>query len=191
MTREEAIGCILESSYPKDIIVSTTGMASREVFELREAMGHGHQRDFLTVGGMGHCNQIAVGLAMTRPDRRVFCIDGDGAAIMHMGSLAITGTMGLPNLTHIVLNNGVHDSVGGQPTVSRAISLTEIARACGYEASEPVKDKQALREAFGQAAHGESARFIEIFVRQGHRENLGRPTLTPAENKTAFMEFVK
>ena len=190
MTREEAVDCILKATSDDDIIVSTTGMASREVFELREANNQGHQQDFLTVGGMGHCSQIAMGVAMAKPDRRVVCIDGDGAAIMHMGSMAVIGASHLPNLTHIVLNNGVHDSVGGQPNVARDVDLTKIAQACGYSASNPAEDMAALHNAVTHTEGAQDTRFIEVFVRRGHRADLGRPTLSPAQNKAAFMEFV-
>lgn len=191
MTREEAIESILKTVADDSIIVSTTGMASREVFELRENMGEGHHKDFLTVGGMGHCSQIAFGLAMQKPDRQVFCLDGDGAALMHMGSMASIGAMGLSNYTHIVLNNGVHDSVGGQPTVSRAVNLTDIATACGYASLGPVTESEALQRAVEDAGKTQCSGFIEVFVRRGHRDNLGRPTHSPDDNKTAFMEFVK
>jgi len=191
MTREEAIQHILETVADDSIIVSTTGMASREVFELREKMGEGHQKDFLTVGGMGHCSQIAMGLAMQKPDKQIFCLDGDGAALMHMGSMAVAGTIGLQNFNHIVLNNGVHDSVGGQPTVSRAVNLTDIATACQYTSLGPVNEKESLQRAIQSAEHAPCSSFIEVLVRRGHRKNLGRPTQSPEQNKIAFMDYVR
>ncbi|MDR2343416.1 MAG: phosphonopyruvate decarboxylase, partial [Spirochaetaceae bacterium] len=131
-SREEAIEQIMLSS-PLDFFFSTTGMASRELYELREKHGMGHGRDFLTVGSMGHASSIALGAALARPDAAITCLDGDGAALMHLGAFASIGVLSPPNLRHIVLNNGSHDSVGGQPTVAFSIDLGAIARASGYK----------------------------------------------------------
>ncbi len=134
LKREEAIKLIIDTvDDDAVVVVSTTGKTSRELFEHRQARGQGHARDFLTVGGMGHTSQIALGVALQQPARPVFCLDGDGSVIMHMGSLAINAQWGSPNFTHIVLNNGVHDSVGGQPTVGFAIDFGQIAQAVGYK----------------------------------------------------------
>lgn len=110
---------------------SKIGMASREVFELREQQGEDHSRDFLTVGGMGHCSSIALGIAMAKSSKRVICIDGDGAVIMHMGAMHTIGSRGQPNFYQIVLNNGAHDSVGGQPTGALSMDLPGVAIAVG------------------------------------------------------------
>ena len=131
MSREAAIGHILAAS-GNDLVVSTTGKASREVYELREVRGHGHGHDFLTVGSMGHSSSIALGIALQKPERRVWCLDGDGAAIMHLGALALIGANRPANLIHIVLNNEAHESVGGMPTVAGKLDLPGIAKACGY-----------------------------------------------------------
>ena len=135
MSREEAIQTVAAALGEKDCIVSTTGMISRELFEYRAAMNQGHERDFLTVGSMGHASQIALGIAMAKPDRTVWCFDGDGAAIMHMGSMAIVANKAPKNYVHVVFNNGAHDSVGGQPTVGLKIDLSAVAKAVGYKAS--------------------------------------------------------
>lgn len=167
--REAAIEEILADLPPDAVVVSTTGMISREVYETRVRRGEGHARDFLTVGSMGHALMIALGIAREQPKRPVVCIDGDGAAIMQMGNLAIAGRSGATNLTHIVLNNAAHDSVGGQPTVGGEIDLTAIAEACGYNTVDgPV--------------------FREIKVAKGARKDLGRPKEKPQVNKTLFME---
>ncbi len=142
MNREEAIKLIIDETRPGDIIVSTTGKASREIFEYRES----HERDFLTVGSMGHASQIALGIALAKPGRRVFCIDGDGALIMHLGGLAIIGDKAPPNYVHVVINNGAHESVGGQPTVGFKIDIPAIARACGYRAALRAEDDIGLKE---------------------------------------------
>ncbi len=190
-SREEAIKAIIDSLDTDDIVVSTTGMPSREVFEYREQLGHGHQRDFLTVGGMGHASQIAAGIAAQKPNRRVICIDGDGAALMHMGSLAITGKSGLTNFTHIILNNGAHDSVGGQPTVGFDIDFVAIARACGYAAADSCKNASEVMNAVKFILEHDGPSLLEICVDKGNRADLGRPTVSPSENRDVFSAFVK
>ncbi len=186
LTREEAIAAII-NVLPEDVpIVSTTGMASRELFELREASGSGHNRDFLTVGGMGHAGQIAAGIALARPDRQVVCIDGDGAILMHMGSLAISADR--PNLLHIVINNGAHDSVGGQPTKGAVLDLTKIAKACGYARVSCAITKDEIINSVKFMLGGGSSSFLEVKCKRGARANLGRPTITPSENKVIFMK---
>ena len=188
MTREEAIEAIVESIGDRDVIVSTTGMASRELYEIRDRRGEGHDRDFLTVGSMGHSSQIALGIAMNRDEGRVICIDGDGAMLMHMGGMSTITTIGPKNLTHIVINNGVHDSVGGQPTVSREVDVLSIAKAMGYDTVASVDDVPALKDAIG---HAEGTAFIEVMVRKGNRDDLGRPKTTPVENKESLMKFIR
>lgn len=177
--REAAIGRILAVLPPDAVVVSTTGMISREVYELRERRGEGHSRDFLTVGSMGHASQIALGIALAQPERPVVCIDGDGASIMQMGNLAIAGRSGAANLTHIVLNNAAHDSVGGQPTVAGEISLKAVARACGY---------QVISRLRFEGTRGTAPRFLEVRVAKGARADLGRPKEAPRENKALFMK---
>ena len=147
LSREEAIQTVAAALGVKDCIVSTTGMISRELFEYRAAMNQGHERDFLTVGSMGHASQIALGIAMAKPDRKVWCFDGDGAAIMHMGSMAIVGNKAPKNYVHVVFNNGAHDSVGGQPTVGLKIDLPAVAKAVGYKTAISVDNKDDLEKA--------------------------------------------
>lgn len=167
--REAAIETLLDELGNDCVIVSTTGMISRELYETRERRGEGHARDFLTVGSMGHASQIALGIALAQPNRKVVCLDGDGASIMQMGNMAIVGQSSAENLTHIVLNNAAHDSVGGQPTVGGAIDLPKIAECCGYN----------------QPGH---PTFKQILVAKGARKDLGRPKEKPQENKALFME---
>ena len=190
MSREDAIKAVAASLAPKDIIVSTTGMISRELFEARVAWNQGHERDFLTVGSMGHASQIALGIALEKPDRRVWCFDGDGAVIMHMGSLAIIGKKSPENLVHVVFNNGAHDSVGGQPTVGLKIDLPTIAKAVGYKTVMTVDNETQLANILRDIKMKPCPAFIEIKVKKGNRKDLGRPTTTPIENKTALMDFL-
>lgn len=191
MTREEAIQTVAAALGEKDCIVSTTGMISRELFEYRAAMNQGHERDFLTVGSMGHASQIALGIAMAKTDRKVWCFDGDGAAIMHMGSMAIVANKAPKNYVHIVFNNGAHDSVGGQPTVGLKIDLPRVARAVGYPHTYSVSTKEDLMDVLNEVKKNNDLSLIEIKVKKGNRKDLGRPTTTPIQNKEALMTFLK
>ena len=193
LSREEAIQIVASALKPKDIIVSTTGMISRELFEARTAWGQGHERDFLTVGSMGHASQIALGIALEKKDRNVWCFDGDGATIMHMGSLAIVASKKPANYIHVVFNNGAHDSVGGQPTVGLKIDLPAVAKAVGYNATFSVSTKEELDSQLSVLSSQFKAGpvLLEIKVKTGNRKDLGRPTTTPIENKQALMQFLK
>ena len=191
LSREEAIKIVVDKLRKDDIVVSTTGMISRELFEYREALGQGHGADFLTVGSMGHASQIALAIALQKPNRRVFVFDGDGALLMHMGGMAIIGDYCPKNLVHIVFNNGAHDSVGGQPTVGLSIDLPKIAEAVGYKKVLKASDETELRAALSQLDICEKTELVEICVRKGNRKDLGRPTTTPIENKEAFMQNLK
>ena len=195
MSREEAIQTVAAALGEKDCIVSTTGMISRELFEYRAAMNQGHERDFLTVGSMGHASQIALGIALAQPERRVWCFDGDGAAIMHMGSMAIVANKAPKNYVHVVFNNGAHDSVGGQPTVGLKIDLPAVATAVGYKAAISVSSKEGLEKELStlnsQLSTLGGPILLEVQVRKGNRKDLGRPTTTPIQNKEALMTFLK
>lgn len=187
--REEAIQIVVDKLRENDIVVSTTGMISRELFEYREAKHQGHAHDFLTVGSMGHASQIALGIALQKPDRRVVVFDGDGALLMHMGGMAIIGDYAPKNLVHIVFNNGAHDSVGGQPTVGQKIDVEAIAKAVGYADVISVDSQMSLMAAMNHVncAVIEGVSLINVNVRKGNRKDLGRPTTTPIENKEALM----
>lgn len=191
LSREEAIQTVAAALDEKDAIVSTTGMISRELFEYRTQKGQGHERDFLTVGSMGHASQIALGIAMEKQDRRVWCFDGDGATIMHMGSMAIVASKQPKNYVHVVFNNGAHDSVGGQPTVGLNIDVPRIARAVGYQHTYSVSNKEDLQDVLKEVKTGEGLTLLEVKVKKGNRKDLGRPTTTPIENKEALMKFLK
>jgi phosphonopyruvate decarboxylase len=188
--REEAIIAAAETLEDNAAVICTTGMPSRELFEFRARNEAGHHRDFLTVGGMGHASQIALGLAMAQPARPVYCFDGDGAALMHMGSMAIIGPSNAKNLVHLVFNNGVHGSVGSQPTVGFNIDMPKIAIACGYASAQLVTNKKGLQGAITMARATDGVSFIEVQVRPGNRDGIGRPTSTPEQNKVAMMKFL-
>lgn len=190
MTRASAIEILLAHLDPGALLVSTTGMTSREVFAFRERHGQDHDHDFLTVGSMGHASQIALGIAQRHGDRTVWCVDGDGALIMHMGSLAIIGTQAPPNLRHVVINNGAHDSVGGQPTAGLEIDISGIARACGYRVVASVSSADDLRAALADMREVMGPTLLEVKVASQARTEAGRPTTTPIENKAAFMRAI-
>ena len=189
MLREEIINHIVQVS-GSDPVISTTGKASRELFEIRETLGHGHQYDFLTVGSMGHASSIALGVAVNKPDRKIWCVDGDGAALMHMGAMALIGSISPDNLVHIVINNNAHESVGGQPTAGSSMSLTEVAKACGYSHAVCVDEFDALDDELRMAKKRNNLSFIEVKCAIGARENLGRPTMSAVENKQQFMQYL-
>jgi len=192
LTREAAIEEILKASNPDELYISTTGMASRELYEIRKKKTQYNSFDFLTVGSMGHASQIALGIAIQKPDRPVTCLDGDGAVLMHMGSLAITGSRKPRNFRHIVLNNGAHDSVGGQPTVGLQIDIPSIAKACGYENVKSVKNNEELNAALIEIDKNRNGPYlIEVRICTGSRADLGRPTSTPLDNKNAFMRNIQ
>lgn len=188
LSREEAIKLIVSKLDGSDIIVSTTGKTSRELFETRVALKQAHHSDFLTVGSMGHSSQIALGIAIAKPDKKVICIDGDGALLMHMGSLAITGTVAPKNFIHLIINNGAHESVGGQPTVGFNIDISKIALSNGYKSAISVSTAKDLSKALTEIDKKGCPALIEVKVKVGSRDDLGRPTILPVDNKKDFMK---
>jgi phosphonopyruvate decarboxylase len=190
LSRERALGVIVSRLSETDIVVSTTGKISRELYEIREREGMPHHSDFLTVGSMGHASQIATGVALSSPTKRVVCLDGDGALLMHMGGVAVGACLELPNFRHIVLNNGAHDSVGGMATVGLSISFSGIAGACGYSSSQQVCSEGDLRAALTDFLRLDGPSLLDVVVSRGARKDLGRPHISPAECKHSFMEFV-
>ena len=191
LTREEAAARILRASDEGNVFVSTTGKLSRELFELREAAGQGHEKDFLTVGSMGHASMLALGIALEKPERRVWCLDGDGAALMHLGAMAVLGRKKPANLLHVVINNAAHETVGGMPVCEGTLDLSAMAKAVGYEHIFRAEDGDSLDAALSAAkACGELA-LIEVMCAVGARADLGRPTTTPRENRDALMKYLQ
>jgi phosphonopyruvate decarboxylase len=188
LNREEAISCCLKSLPETVPVVATTGMAAREVFELRAQSQQGHHRDFLCIGAMGLASQVAAGIALGIPNSRVACIDGDGALLMHMGSMAVCA--GVPNLVHIVMNNEAHESVGGHPSAACGLDLSLVARTFGYKVVRRVTSAAELEQALAAALAATGSAFIEILCAVGHRADLGRPTIPPTRGKEILMEFL-
>ena len=185
--REDAIKTILELTTDEDVLISTTGKTSRELFELRVARGE-VQRDFLTVGGMGHTASIALGVALGNVNKRVVCLDGDGSLLMHMGMMPIIGSLKIHNLIHVLLNNSSHESVGGQPTVAGQIDFMSLSKACGYSDYQVASDSKSLSMCWAKLNGGTGAVMLEIKIANGSRDDLGRPTDTPVQNKYSFMK---
>jgi len=185
--REEAIERVVDNSNSNDIFVASTGMIGRELFEIRKRRGQTHATDFLTVGGMGHASQIACSIASALPDRRVICLDGDGALLMHTGGMAECARQS--NLMHIILNNGAHDSVGGQPTVAFNINLQKVAEGFGYSNIIKATSASEIKSALDGRAAG--SMFLEIRCKRGNRKDLGRPDIAPNQNLTEFIQFLK
>ena len=189
MVREDIIRHIAAVT-GEDPIVSTTGKASRELFEIRTAAGQSHKYDFLTVGSMGHSSSIALSIAIQKPQTKVWCVDGDGAVLMHMGSMAVLGANAPHNLVHVVINNGAHETVGGMPTVASKSDLAGVAKACGYPKVVTVDTFEALDEALLAAKTADELTLIEVKCSIGARADLGRPTTTALENKQNFMDYL-
>jgi phosphonopyruvate decarboxylase len=191
MTRERAIEIFVETLPANAATISTTGMPSRELFEVRERRKEPHASDLLIVGGMGHASQIALGVALQQNARPVYCLDGDGAVLMHMGGLATIADLAPANYKHVVLNNGAHDSVGGQPTVAFSVDLPAIARASGYKKTWLATNEDELREALTELAKADGPALVEVRVKKGSRKDLGRPTMSPQDLKAAFSAFLR
>lgn len=190
MVREDIIKHIVKNS-GEDPIVSTTGKASRELFETRVANNQSHKYDFLTVGGMGHASSIALGIALNKPNTKIWCIDGDGAVLMHMGAMAVMGANKPNNIVHVIINNGAHETVGGMPTVASQINFVALAKACGYPNAVSVDTFEKLDFELEAAKNRNKLSLIEVKCSIGSRDDLGRPTTTALENKQNFMDYLK
>lgn len=191
MTRETAAEVIVREAGERDIFVSTTGKLSRELFEIRERLGQGHEKDFLTVGSMGHASMIALAIALEKPDRRVWCLDGDGAALMHLGALPVIARRSPANMIHVVINNAAHETVGGMPVCEGALDVSAMAQAAGYPTILRADSPQTLADALKSAQNCGQLSLVEVMCANGARADLGRPTTTPQQNRDALMTFIR
>ena len=190
MTREKALEIIIKEIPEDSLIISTTGKTSREIFEIREKFKMPHYKDFLTVGSMGHCSSIALGIALSNNKRKIICIDGDGSMIMHMGSLSMIGDISPSNFFHILINNYVHESVGGQKTAAKSINFQKLVESNSYRNALKVENVEGLKYQLNQSLLKKGPNFLEIITRPGSREDLGRPTIKAHENKNHFRGFL-
>lgn len=188
MSRETAISTVMNFVDEKSVIVSTTGQISRELYEIREKSGQPHNADFLTVGSMGHASSIALGIALEKPDKAVFCFDGDGAFLMHMGAIPVIAEQSPQNFKHVLFNNEAHDSVGAQKTSANVVNFKDLAISCGYKNAFSVEKLDDLKNIMPEFLTAESPSLLEIKVNCGARADLGRPKEKPVQNKIAFME---
>lgn len=191
LKREEAIKLMVQQTGPWDVIVATTGFTARELYEYRDEVKQDHRREFLTVGSMGHASAIALGISLSKPSRQVFCLDGDGAMLMHMGNMATIGAHGLENFKHILINNEAHDSVGGQPTNVGNMNAVNLALSLGYKAAFTATTAEEIKEGFARLRNTPGPALLEVKVNKGVRKNLGRPLTTPVQNKQQFMQFLE
>lgn len=191
MTREEALEILLQHIPNDAVIVSTTGKTSREIFEIREKNNKPHFKDFLTVGSMGHCSSIALGIALAQPKRKVICIDGDGALLMHLGALTTVGKIQPSNFYHILMNNYVHESVGGQKTAIDSIDVKGIVNSTNYRNIIGIDTTDELSKNLSDFFKNSGPNFLEIKLKPGSRTDLGRPTIKPIDNKHNLIEFLK
>lgn len=187
LAREDAIRKVAECAGVNTVIVATTGHTSRELYEFRAAVGESEPMDFLTVGGMGHTSSIALGIALARPEQPVLCLDGDGSALMHLGMMPIIGKQAPGNLFHVLLNNGAHDSVGGQPTVGFDTNFREIAEGAGYKATYYADNVDMIEDVMREAWRRPLPALLEIRVKTGSRKDLGRPKSSPKQNRDMLM----
>ena len=188
--REQIIEGILNLVPQDSVVVGTTGYTSREIFEYRSRFGEEHSSDFLTVGGMGHANSIAVGVANANPEKTVVCIDGDGACLMHMGGF--TESAKIPNLIHVLINNGVHDSVGAQDHSGKNLNFSNLASLFGYSKAFRVENMKQLSSCMTDLSNsaGSGPYFVEVMSTAGARDDLGRPKSSPKQNKRALMTLL-
>jgi len=191
MSREDALNLIIKNINQKAIIVSTTGKTSREIFEIREKRSESHSKDFLTVGSMGHCSSIALGIALSRPEQEVVCIDGDGSLLMHLGSITALVDFKPKNLKYILINNNVHESVGGQRTVASELNIFNIVSSISKNDCIVANTTDDLKKLLPDFMDKKELSFLEINVYPGSRDDLGRPTIKPIENKANLMKVIE
>jgi phosphonopyruvate decarboxylase len=190
ISREQALELVVSEIPNNSIIVSTTGMLSRELYEFRERYNQSHDRDFLTVGSMGHTIQIALGIALAKPHVNVVCLDGDGSAIMHLGNYIVTGSLLPNNLKLILFNNGAHDSVGGQPTVGFSFNFSDFSRIAGFKSFGVASNCEQISSLANKTVENDSCSFLEIRIKKGARNDLGRPKSKPIDNKHSLMKYI-
>ena len=186
MTRGMALKIILENSPKNNLYIATTGKLGRELYQIRDKNNQSHKNDFLNIGSMGHVSSIALGIALGKKNSKTICLDGDGSLLMHMGSMAIIGDLNINNFGHIVFNNGRHDSVGGQPTVALKIDIPTIAKSLNYKWSKRVSSKKNLIEILKEVKDLNGPWLLEILIKPGDIENLGRPKLSPSDSLKNF-----
>ncbi len=186
LTREEALNLIMKNIKDDDIVISTTGFTSRELFEYREANKKDHYKSFYNIGSMGCASSIGLSIAIQRPERKIFVFDGDGAAIMQLGVFTTVGNYSPSNFIHIIFDNHAHESTGGQPTNSHSINFLQTAIACNYKSGIIVKSREELINALNGVKKQKGPFILVIKIKKRHRTDLGRLNKTLIEYKEEF-----
>lgn len=190
LVREEVIGHIIEKLNGDEVVVCTTGKSGREFYESNTAAGNKISKYLLSVGAMGHANHIALGIK-GKSNEKIVMIDGDGAVLMHMGSLPVIAHHATTDFIHIVINNGSHESVGGQPTEGFFVDCCKMALACGYKKAVCIKDETELTDWLSNGFDSTETQFVEIRTNRSSRPDLGRPSGIPIDWKHDFMNALK
>ena len=192
LTRSDALSSVLDAVGVDDVIVCTTGFSSRDLWRIRKDRRERADKDFLCVGSMGYALSIAQGIAIAQPHRIVWCIDGDGAQLMHLGTLTGALDFCVPNLKHVTLNNRMHESVGITPTAAETVDLRRIAFAAGYSFAKRAAANEDLKNYLRQARNLTEAAYIEVITRSGcGNDKLPRPSESPLERKNAFVDALQ
>lgn len=188
LTREDAMKIVHAHTNSNEKIVATTGMLGRELEEFQASLTAPEvPGTFLVVGGMGHASSVALGMALSSPGLRIWCLDGDGAMLMHLGAVPVIADSKPNDFIHVVFDNGAHDSVGGQPTPLRTSSLEKIAMAAGYEYAGVASSKAEVEAELGVILEQTGPRLLVIKIKPGSRVDLGRPKKSPEAAKTILM----
>jgi len=183
LTRQQALMSVIEQTPQEEaVVIGTTGYTGRELFAIAD-----RSNQLYMVGSMGCASSFGLGLSLALPDRRIVVADGDGAALMRMGNFATIGAYGGDNFQHLVLDNGVHESTGGQSTVSRAISLAGVARACGYRDAAEGLSAEDLGS-FLSGRRGPS--LLQLRTKRGVPDGLPRPDVTPRQVRQRLMRHL-
>lgn len=191
LTREQAIDHIVGSLPEDTVYVAATGRATRELYEVRNNRGESKENDFLNVGAMGHTSSIALGIAIAKPEKLVVCLEGDSSAIMHLGALPTEGMVYPPNFLHVILNNGVHESVGGQESAGFNINLTEIAKNSGLlTVANSVKTKDEISNALKELLGKNKPALLDIHIKKGIRKDCPPLKFNHKEQKDSLMRKI-
>ncbi len=187
LSREDALQVVYSQISTDATVVSTTGMLSRELEELQsKSASQDHPRTLFVIGGMGHASSIALGISSSKPAGAVWCLDGDGSMLMHLGSLPVIASAKPGNFLHILFDNESHDSVGGQQTPLDLADLSRIAVSSGYSYSAVVDSKKDILNELIFMRSITGPRLLQIKIKKGSRPDLGRPKKSPSQMKESL-----
>lgn len=190
LSREDAIHVMLEHIGKFDSLISGAGVSSRELIEIREKKGILFNQDFYCLGAKGHSSSIAMGIALAKPSKMIYVLDSDGSFFMHMGAAAQIGSRKIPNLRHIILNNHVHETSGGVPSVGDTVDFVKLAEGCGYVYSASASTKEEVIKHLENMKTIQGSGLLEIKIRSFSKLDTRPPKIGPKENKENFMDFL-